>query len=570
MTEVEQLMNLIPTARDVSGGRDVSARASALLAKLVGRVWKLPSRRNSVRVARSIAVPMRDGVTLVADHYVPQVTVPVPTILVRTPYGRGAPYSVLYAQIYAERGFHVVVQSCRGTFGSGGVFDPMRTEAEDGQDTVVWLRTQSWFDGRLVTLGLSYLGFAHWALALDPPPELIAAVVHMGPHDFSKAAFRNGVFDWYNFLGWSETVGRQHEVGPVRNLLRMATADRRLREPLQRVPLAQGARTLLGDVAPWFDDWLQHPSLDDPFWAQMQHGEALQRLSVPTLLVGGWHDLFLEQTLEQYASLRQRGVPVRLLVGSWSHLDFMVRGGGAVAESVAWLRGCTDGTESSGGSVLVNVEGSGSWRELTEWPPTESHNELWHLGGDHTLAATTTGDRHDVWFRYDPRNPTPTAGGAMMSLRAGPRDNRAVEKRADVAVFTSAPLAKSIDVIGDVTAEVFLTRNNPNADLFVRVCDVKPDGRSINVCDGIVRLTDQDPLTGAVRVSLKATAHHFAAGQRIRVQIAGGAHPRFARNPGTGSLDGAQSELQGTTFAIATGGESDSTVCLPIWQGALR
>jgi uncharacterized protein len=568
-------MNFSSTARDAALRAGTPAHGSALLAKLAARAWKLPPRRNPVRVVRSIDVPMSDGVTLVTDHYAPQIAGPAPTILVRSPYGRGAPYSVLYAQIYAERGFHVVLQSCRGTFGSGGVFDPMRAEAKDGEDAVAWLRMQPFFDGRLITLGLSYLGFAHWALALDPPPELIGAVVHMGPHDFSKAAYRNGVFDWYNFLGWSDTVGRQHEVGPVRNLLRMATAERRLREPLQQFPLADGARTLLGDVAPWFYDWLQHPSVDDSFWAQMQHGEALQRLSVPTLLVGGWHDLFLEQTLEQYASLRQRGVPVRLLVGSWSHLDFIFRGGPAVAESLAWLQRCTDGaggTESGGGSVRVDVEGSGSWRELTEWPPTESLDEIWHLGADHTLATDRPEkESRAVTFRYDPRSPTPSEGGPIMSLRAGPRDNRAVERRSDVAVFTSAPLAKPVDVIGIVTAQIYLTRDNPNADLFVRVCDVEPDGPSINVCDGIVRLTDEDPLTGTVHVALNGTAHHFAAGHRIRVQIAGGAHPRFARNPGTGNLDGTLSELKATTFTVGTGGgESPSTVSLPTFGDGPR
>jgi putative CocE/NonD family hydrolase len=244
----------------------------------------------------------------------------------------------------------------------------------------------------------------------------------------------------------------------------------------------------------------------------------------------------------------------------------MVRGGPAVAEGLAWLQRCKEGVVPSDGAVRVNVEGSGSWRELTDWPPPESRNELWHLGDDHSLAATPTGDRREVTFRYDPRDPTPIAGGAMMSLRAGPLDNRAVEQRDDVAVFTSAPLAKPIEVIGDVTAQVSLTRDNPNADLFVRVCDVDPNGRSINVCDGFVRLSDEHPLTGTVGASLKGTAHLFAAGHRVRVQIAGGAHPRFARNPGTGSVDGALSELQTTTYAIATGGGPNSTVCLPVWR----
>ncbi|WP_131827940.1 CocE/NonD family hydrolase [Mycolicibacterium fortuitum] len=563
-------MNFSSIALDAASRRDVSALAAAVLARIAERVWKLPPRRNPVRVTRSVGVPMSDGVTLVADHYLPQVSGPAPTILVRTPYGRGAPYSALYGQLYAERGFHVVMQSCRGTFGSGGTFDPMRREAGDGQDTVAWLRTQHWFDGRLITLGMSYLGFAHWALAVDPPPELIASVVHMAPHDFSKAAFRNGVFDWSNFLGWSEMVAHQHDAGPLGSIVRTATANRRLREPLNSFPLSEGAATLLGDGAPWFDGWLKHPSLDDPFWADMQHGDGLQRLSVPTLLVGGWHDLFLEQTLEQYAALRQRGVPVRLLVGSWTHVDLMYRGGPAVAESLAWLQRCVQGVAPSDNPVRVNVEGNGPWQELTDWPPPQSRNELWHLGGDHSIAPTPTGDGQPVTFRYDPHDPTPTAGGAIISPNAGPRDNRAVENRHDVAVFTSTPLAKPLDVIGEVTAQISLTRDNPNADLFVRVCDVDPDGRSINVCDGIIRLNNEHPLTDTVKVSLNGTAHHFAAGHRVRVQIAGGAHPRFARNPGTGTIDSALTDMQPTSYAIAVGGDSNSTICLPVWHNGNR
>ncbi|OFB35862.1 hypothetical protein BA059_27360 [Mycolicibacterium sp. (ex Dasyatis americana)] len=450
------------------------------------------------------------------------------------------------------------------------MFDPMRHEADDGQDTVAWLRTQQWFDRRLVTLGLSYLGFAHWALALDPPPELVAAVVHMGPHDFSKAAYRNGVFDWYNFLGWSETVGHQHDVGPIRNLVRMATADRRLRVPLQQFPLSRGARTILGDTAPWFDGWLEHPDLTDRFWAEMQHGAALQRLSVPTLLVGGWHDLFVEQTLEQYAALHQRDVPVRLVVGSWSHLDFMVRGGPAVAESLAWLERHAAGEGPTKGPVRVSVGGGDSWRELTDWPPPESRNELWYLGGGRTLASTPSGDRDEVTFRYDPRDPTPTTGGAIMSLRAGARDNHAVEKRDDVVVFTSAPLTEPMTVIGEVTARIHVSRDNPNADLFVRLCDVDRSGRSKNICDGIVRLTDEHPLTGTVQVSLIGAAHSFAAGHRVRVQIAGAAHPRFARNPGTGSLDGERADLPSTTYVIVAGGDSGSAVSLPVYREVPR
>lgn len=147
-----------------------------------------------------VRVPMRDGVQLVADHYAPATSQPVGTLLVRGPYGRRFPFSLVFARIYAARGYHVVLQSVRGTFGSGGVFEPMVNEAADGADTVAWLREQPWFTGRFGTIGLPYLGFTQWALLHDPPPELAAAVITVGPHDFRASVWGTGSFTVNDFL----------------------------------------------------------------------------------------------------------------------------------------------------------------------------------------------------------------------------------------------------------------------------------------------------------------------------------------------------------------------------------
>ncbi len=142
-----------------------------------------------------------------------------------------------YAQLLAERGYHVLLQSCRGTFGSGGEFEPMRHEITDGQDTVAWLRRQDWFEGRLATFGPSYLGFVQWALALDPPPELVAAVVQVGPHDFARAAYSHGVFGLCNYVIWTDLIAHQESAGMLRGLVRSVTAERRLRPALARMPV---------------------------------------------------------------------------------------------------------------------------------------------------------------------------------------------------------------------------------------------------------------------------------------------------------------------------------------------
>jgi uncharacterized protein len=530
--------------------------ASAVFSKILTRAWSLPPQRNSVAIERDLRVPMSDGTVLLADHYLPIVSHPAATVLVRCPYGRGAPFSLLEAQLAAERGFHVLLQSCRGTFGSGGQFEPMRHEISDGQDTVAWLRGQSWFDGRLATFGASYLGFVQWALAMDPPPELRAAVVYVGPHDLSRVVYRHGVFALYDGLGWGDLVVHQERVNAVSGIVRTVTADRRLRPALNRMPLRAGVRDLLGDEAPWLYRWLDHPDLADPYWAPVQCAAALERISVPTLLVGGWQDLFLEQTLEQYRVLAARDVPTRMIVGPWTHVDASTRSGPAFAESLAWLDryvGQDPEDPKPGHSARVWVGGARAWREITDWPPAGTVPDRWYLGPDGTLAPAAPASGLDVSFRYDPADPTPSVGGATLSpTAAGVRDNRPVEQRPDVLVFTSAPLGQPVEIIGDVTAELQVTRDNPNADLFVRLCDVDQRGRSRNVCDGIVRLTAADPLAGTVRVSLIGAAHRFGRGHRLRLQVAGGAHPRFARNPGNGLLDAPPADFAATSYSISS------------------
>jgi putative CocE/NonD family hydrolase len=225
--------------------------------------------------------------------------------------------------------------------------------------------------------------------------------------------------------------------------------------------------------------------------------------------------------------------------------------------------------------VWVGGEGAEQWREIGGWPPPGVAEQRWYLGPSGSLrsvepAGTEPAGTEPVAggpaasFRYDPADPTPSPGGAIMAMNAGSRDNRPVERRLDVLVFSSDPLGEPVEILGEVAAEVFLTRDNPYADLFVRLCDVDPRGRSLNVCDGIVRLTDADPLTGTVRVSLVGAAHRFGRGHRIRLQVAGGAFPRFARNPGNGQLDATAADLVPTQYDIGLDAAHPSSLLLPV------
>ncbi|MFF5080021.1 CocE/NonD family hydrolase [Actinoplanes sp. NPDC000266] len=626
----------------------------------LGRLLRVAPAANDYSVA-AVRVPMRDGVALAADHFAPRVTHPKGTVLIRTPYGRGFPSSALEGRLYAARGYHVVIQSVRGTFGSGGSFRPMAQEASDGQDTVAWLRKQPWFDGRLATMGASYLGWAQWALMQDPPPELRAAIVLVGPHDFREAVFGTGAFTVGDFLGWSDMIAHQEDGGLLSRVRNGASAPRRLRPALSGLPMPDAADPVLRGRAPWYREWLSHPDGDDPWWQPYRAGGALSTVSTPTLLISGWQDLFLTQTLFQYESLRARGVDVALTVGPWTHLQLGLRGAGAVArEGLAWLdQHLAGGPPARRSPVRVYRTGERRWHTLPAWPPpaTPAVFQL-HASRRLTLSASpaiapptalptigsaadaptsaATGPAADpttsaatgpasgpttalspthaaaepaapattvppttepttpdagptpvatgtepipavpvvrvgpeegtVSFRYDPRRPTPTVGGRTLTGSMGVKDNRKLESRPDVVIFTTDPLPTAVDVIGSPTLELAVAVDPAHADVFVRLCDVDGHGRSRNFSDHLHRL---DPAVPAGQVhhltlALDSCFHRLRAGHRLRLQISGGSFPRYARNPG---MPGTPAESRTLTPSVHTIHCAGSRLLLPVAAG---
>jgi uncharacterized protein len=542
-------------------------RPADLVTAAMSRSLRLGPGRYAITVDRAIGVPMRDGTILLADHYAPVTREPRPVVLLRGPYGRGPQYAV-GAWPLAERGYHVLLQSSRGTFGSGGRFTPAVDEAADGQDTVAWLRGQDWFSGRLALVGASYLAFAAWALAADPPPELTAMALYLAPHDLAIAGFGHGPFELYNLLSWSDLVASQERMSTVRMLWRTLTAERRLAAAMNTLPVVATGAHLDGD-APWYRDWLAHPDRGDPYWDSFSAVTALDRVTVPTLLVSGFHDFFIEQTVQQYRALRTRGVPSRLTIGPWSHLRLDL--GVAMRETIAWLDTYAHGSATGirqPRPVRVWTSGRNQWRDLREWPPADTSPEIWYLQADRGLATVPAGDGSGPGstagcsaFRYDPADPTPSVGGRMMSVRnCGSQDNTAVEARADVLTFSTAPLTEPVEVAGVPVAELYVSSDNPHCDVFVRLCDVDERGRSRNLTDQILRCSPADVIPGTIRkfsLTLTDISHVFNAGHRIRLQVAGGAFPRFARNLGTDA-----DPLRGTRTAPVTHQVQHSAQCL--------
>jgi uncharacterized protein len=539
-----------------------------VLDQALSRLLRLPRARNDCQVQRDVRVPARDGTGLLTDHYAPTGGPGRGTILVRTPYGRGFPAD-FEARVYAGHGYHVVVQSVRGTFGSGGLFDPMANEADDGQDAVAWLRTQPWFDGRLATSGPSYLGWTQWALLTDPPPELRTALILVGPHDMSDTAYGTGAFFLEGFLSWSQMVTQQEQASSIQAMLRTVTAGRRLAAVVNGLPLADAADQALDHRAPWFRAWLSHPDRSDAFWNRLNVTGALDKVSVPVRLVGGWQDLFLDQSLHQYGVLHRRGVDVSLTIGPWSHLELATRGAGPVLRgNLKWLAEHLAGEPavSPQAPVQVFVTGSGRWRELPEWPPPTSEVVRYLQPGGRLNEDQPAGAGPSSSFYYDPADPTPTVGGRLLTVDAGVKDNRGLEARADVLTFTTPPLASALEITGVPVVELFHSRDNQFADLFVRLCDVDPRGQSRNFSDAHLRLDPESAPEQAQRLELRldACAHRLPAGHRLRLQVSGGSHPRYSRNEGTGAPPGTGTELRPSVHTIWHAADAASRIVLPV------
>ncbi|MGO8728536.1 MAG: CocE/NonD family hydrolase, partial [Streptosporangiaceae bacterium] len=456
---------------------------------------ELPEPLCGVAVERGIAVPAGDGVTLVTDHYVPLTDGPRPALLVRSPYGRGFPWDYVYGALFAGQGFHVIIQSCRGTGGSGGEFEPFRDDAADGQAAVAWLRQQEWFNGALGTVGASYLGYTQWALATDPPPELGAMAVQVGSDDFQQFLYPGGVFALEATLtGTTAMLSMEH--GFARFALAIARLLRHRRRAERDLPLIDAYPAAFGRRAAFFEGWLAHPDPADPYWAPRRAPVAAQ-LVPPANLLTGWWDVCLDPTLAQYRRLRAAGREVRLTVGPWDHTSGFNRDMPVLfGEALGWLQAhlCGDHSGLPDQPVRVHVGeigGPGEWRDLADWPPPGACSQLWHLHGDGTLAAGPPARPAVSSLRYDPAAPTPSVGGPSMDRNnAGPRRNDRLEARADVLTFTSPALGEPLEVIGPVSIRLQVRGSSPHFDVFARLCDVDAKGHSWNVCDGLVRLGD--------------------------------------------------------------------------------
>ena len=557
-------MKGVSSIRESLTARALTRRGRALDA-VTARILKMPRGHRDYTVTQAVRVPMRDGVELLTDIYAP-VGKSLGTLLIRTPYGRNSLIALLTARYFATHGYHVVNQSCRGTFGSGGDFEPFSHEIDDGADTVAWLRTQAWFGGRFALCGASYLGYTAWALMMDPPPELAAAVIAISAHDNHWVAHGAGAFSLEQMLGLFDAFKHPDEAVSLAGIVRAVTAGRRLEPGFEQLPLVRAQETVLAGSRMPYREWLTTPDAEDPLWRPMRLGQALERVTVPVLLHEGWQDRFVEQMIEQYEILQRRGVDVGLTIGPWTHVEVVTKGWGILMEeTLDWLAEhlAGAGRRHRPNPVRIFVTGAQVWRYLPEWPPA-TNEQLIYLHPNGLLGDTEpTPTAGPSMFIYDPGDPTPAVGGRVINpALGGHRDNRKLEQRDDVLTFTGPLLDEPLEVMGNPVVELVHGTDNPHADLFIRLCEVRKNGRSINVSDGFQRL-EPARSSGTIMLRLEALAHRFTPGTRIRLQISGGAHPRYARNLGTDEDPATSSKLASSRRTIFHGDGGFSRIVLP-------
>jgi putative CocE/NonD family hydrolase len=532
--------------------------ASAVLA----RRMRLPrAQTHEVVCERDLRVPMDDGAVLLAERWVARATRerPQATVLVRSPYGRRGALGLIFGRLLGERGLQVVIQSVRGTFGSAGRFRPF-DERADGLATLRWIRGQPWHLGRIGMVGPSYLGLVQWAVAAEAGEDLAALAIQVSASQFHDQTYAGGGFSLEAAAQWLVLVaGQERRLAP----LTIVRALRRLPARLAQLPLAEIDARATGAEVAWFREGLASTQREDPYWAARDYSAGVGEVRARVQLLGGWYDIFLPWLLEDFSRLQAAGRDAQLVVGPWTHAAPELLAAG-VREGLGWLRAGLLGDERLVRPAAVRIRLTGErvgdgWRELACWPPPGTvERSLW-LAGDGRLqerepATSAAGaDR----YRYDPAEPTPSVGGPGLLARDPVRDNRRLEARSDVLTYTTAPLGAPLEAIGPVRVELWARASSPYFDLFARVCDVDPSGASWNVCDALQRVDpghfEQVADSWRVAFELWPTAHRFAGGHRIRLQVSSGAHPRYARNPGTGGDPATATALRAVDVEILHG-----------------
>jgi len=532
-----------------------------------------------VDVRTDVKIPMRDGVLLSAHIFLPKADGMFPVILVRTPYGKGNEKNG-DGLFYASNGYVFISQDCRGKGASKGQWEPFANEDADGRDTQKWVLNQAWCNGKIGTSGGSYVGFTQWITAPNAG-EHLKAIFSVVPliDTYSDAAYVGGAFNLALLMGWGSMVS--YSPGEAIPIVGWGSGD--WNKAYRTLPLCEWDRAI-GRKVQYLRDWVAHPEFDD-YWAKRGVRNRWQDITVPIFAVGGWYDIFAKSVFDHINAVRStsRSLKARnhqhVLMGPWGHgisqsgkvgdLDFGKDSVIKLHEIQTkwfdyWLKG--------------NDSGDYEWPlERTRFTPYYFHSRgsANALKGDGRLSTIKPGNESFDRFVYDPNNPVPTLGGCnLVGCPAGPRDQRRAENRNDVLVFTSDELESDLEVTGPVKVILYAASSATDTDWTAKLVDVHPDGRPINLCDGIMRAryrqSMQDPTLiqpGKIyryEIDLWVTSNVFLAGHKIRVEISSSNFPRFDRNPNTGAPFGESAEIIKATQTIYHDIKNPSHILLPV------
>jgi putative CocE/NonD family hydrolase len=512
-------------------------------------------------------VAMRDGVRLATTAFLPRgQRGKLPVILERTPYGKATDASPNYTG-FLDRGYAVVLQDVRGRYDSEGAFDPLRQEGPDGDDTLNWIARQEWSNGKVGMIGGSYRGIVQWKAALTGNPHLKAIFPVVSGYDDYRDRFYS--------TGGAMKLG--HRLEWLSENMKAPGYHADFAKFVLHLPLRTSDVAATGWPLAVYRDSIAHPA-DDAFWRAISVKEQIDRVKVPVFSVGGWYDNYVESDLEAFAAVRRTSSVNRVLVGAWPHnmsyrfpeADFGPNSGAPIRTlQLQWFDRWLKGIEPPGapeGRAKVFVMGANEWREDDEWPPRDARPRRFYLAsngaangldGDGMLADRPAVRAEADHFVFDPRDPVPTRGGAVCcnpkTLPWGPMDQRPVEGRKDVLVYSTAPLKQDVEAIGPVAVVLYAATSAKDTDFTAKLVDVFPDGYARNLTDGLLRLRYRNSLERAelatpgtmyrVRIDAGVTGNVFLKGHRIRVEISSSNFPRFDRNPNTGGTVANETKL---------------------------
>jgi hypothetical protein len=534
-----------------------------------------------------VRVPMRDGVHLSTNVFHPAGTGRFPAILIRTPYGKTSTLVPNY-RAFVDHGYVVVMQDVRGRYASEGLFSPLTQEGPDGYDTLTWMAEQPWSDGKIGMTGGSYLGIVQWKVALLNHPHL-------------KAIFPV-VSGWDDYLDRFYSPGGAMKLG--HRLLWMAENSRRadfvpdFKKFIWSLPVRYADLAATGQKSAVYRESMNHPQ-DDDYWKQFSTREHIKDIRIPVFAVGGWYDNYAESDLDAFEALHKHTGTNRVLIGPWPHnmsVPFKnISFGPDAALPIRkfqlqwfdhWLKGI-DTPLMTQPPVKFFVMGANVWHEENEWPPAETRHVRYYLAsggqansiyGNGSLVSIPEAHAPPDRFTYDPLKPVPTMGGAVCCNPAvfpwGPMDQRLVEKRRDVLVYTSSALTEDLEVTGKVEVVLRASSDAPDTDFTAKLIDVFPSGEARNLTDGILRARYRESLEKSVlmkpgevyRLVIDAgvTSNVFKKGHRIRLEISSSNFPRFDRNLNTEKVVEEETQARRANQVVYHDRNFRSYVSLPV------